>query len=142
MKDAGIYATFTIIETLLTVIVPYFPIKENIKKRRRTKKCPAPFSNKFAAILGVSSISPALPRAMIFRYCGATYPIGIGRGGKIERTVSRVRQSQTGESQCSQTIVCDCELPAFAPARTSNALLRGSAVRDESAAAKHQAYTV
>ena len=31
MKDAGIYATFTIIETLLTVIVPYFPIKENIK---------------------------------------------------------------------------------------------------------------
>lgn len=33
---------------------------------------------------------------MIFRYCGATYPIGIGRGGKIERTVSRVRQSQTG----------------------------------------------
>jgi len=31
VKDAGIYATFTIIETLLTVIVPYFPIKENIK---------------------------------------------------------------------------------------------------------------
>jgi len=31
VKDAGIYATLTIIETLLTVIVPYFPIKENIK---------------------------------------------------------------------------------------------------------------
>ena len=65
---------------------------------------------------------------------------GIGRGGKIRNFPPPTKRRP--ESQCRQTIVCDCELPVFAPARTSDALLRGSAVRDENAAAKHQAYTV
>ena len=58
------------------------------------------------------------------------------------REAHEIQQNERQRSQCNQTIVCDCELPVFAPARTSDALLRGSAVRDENAAAKHQAYTV
>ena len=37
---------------------------------------------------------------------------GFGRGGKIRAPSIKVLLAKP-ESQCRQTIVCDCELPAF-----------------------------
>ena len=85
----------------------------------------------------------SMPHILYFLYYISYFAFsisGIGRGGKIRNFPHPAKRRP--ESQCRQTIVCDCELPVFAPARTSDALLRGSAVRDENAAAKHQAYTV
>lgn len=85
----------------------------------------------------------SMPHILYFLYYISYFAFsisGIGRGGKIRNFPHPAKR--VPESQCRQTIVCDCELPVFAPARTSDALLRWSAVRDENAAAKHQAYTV
>ena len=88
----------------------------------------------FVTIQRPSSIPFTLHLVVVFYYMAS------GMAGKYEK-ILEIQQNERQRSQCNQTIVC-CELPVFAPARTSGALLLGRAVRDENAAAKHQVYTV